>query len=94
MPHKSSITCIIGAALLVVQLALEMMVSEPFKMWWFTPKTTVFMASISEGADNITIYAPAERCALNSAKVLNFPVDSITKSGETAFQFMFFISFS
>ncbi|MNY37706.1 hypothetical protein D3C86_1722870 [compost metagenome] len=71
---------IIGAALFVVQLAFETIVSFPSKIFSLTPKTTVLMVSTSDGAERITFLAPASRCAFNSSCVLYFPVDSTTKS--------------
>ena len=78
----------------MVQLALEMMVSEPSKIFSLTPKTTVLILSTSDGADRITFFAPAKMCAFISSKVLNFPVDSTTISIFKFFQFNFPISFS
>ncbi len=79
---------IIGAALLVVQLALDMINSEPSKMCSLTPKTTVLISGTSAGADRITRWAPAVMCWLSSWYVLNFPVASMTKSGAACFQGM------
>ena len=62
MPHSWSRILSIGAALLVVQLALEIIVSEPSRISWFTPRTTVFISSTSEGADRITFLAPDKIC--------------------------------
>jgi hypothetical protein len=47
---------IIGAALLVVQLAFEIMVSLPSKM---PSLLCFFMLSTSDGAERITFLAPA-----------------------------------
>ena len=84
---------IIGAALLVVQLALEIIVSSPFNIDSFTPKTTVLIASNSDGAVRITFLAPANTCWFISSKVLYIPVDSITKSMSNDFQFKSLIYF-
>ncbi|MNS19449.1 hypothetical protein D3C72_511690 [compost metagenome] len=94
IPHNSSMILIIGAALFVVQLAFETISSVPSKICSFTPRTTVFIVSTSEGAERITFFAPASRCAFNSSCVLYLPVDSITISIECDFQSMFAIFFS
>jgi len=52
----------IGAALFVVQLAFEIMVSVPSKIASFTPKTMVFIVSTSDGAVRITFLAPEIIC--------------------------------
>jgi len=57
---------IIGAALFVVQLALETIVSVPSSMCSFTPRTTVFISETSDGADKMTFFAPAIMCLLIS----------------------------
>ncbi len=77
MPHNSSIILSMGAALFVVQLALEIMVSVPSNVFSFTPKTTVFISSTSDGAERMTFFAPAKICWFRSSKVLCFPVHSI-----------------
>jgi len=45
-----------------VQLALEIINSDPSKIVSFTPKTTVFISGTSDGAERITFFAPAIIC--------------------------------
>src|SRR5690606_29309506 len=85
-PQRSLMTLIIGAALLVVQDALDMIFSVPSRIWSFTPSTTIFILSSAGGTDRITFLAPFFRCCSSSELVLNFPVDSITTSTSNLFQ--------
>ena len=60
-PNASSRTFTIGTKQLVVQLALEITLCfDLSKSWWLTPYTKVASAPL-DGADTITIGAPASR---------------------------------
>jgi hypothetical protein len=75
---SSSITFIIGAALFVVQLAFDIMVSVRQEYRHLLPRTTVFYGSSSEGLKESLSWAPATMWVLSCSYVLYFPVDSIT----------------
>ena len=78
IPQFSSNILNIGAVLLVVQLAFEIIGAE--KSISFTPSTTVGMSGSCAGALKITCLAPALKCLPANSFVLNKPVDSITTS--------------
>ena len=59
---ERSTTAASGARQLVVQLALETIVSSPVSDSWLTPTTTVGVSS-SHGAETTTRRAPARRWA-------------------------------
>ncbi len=85
MPQSSWMPRIMGAAQLVVQLALLMMGSSPFRMRSFTPSTTLGISASLAGAERITRFAPALRCAPADARVRKWPVLSMTASMPSAF---------
>jgi hypothetical protein len=65
-----------GAALFVVQLALEIIVSV--RLEYDRLHLLQQFLYTSDGADKITFFAPAIMCAFKSSKVLYLPVASIT----------------
>src|SRR5690606_27283462 len=73
-------TLIMGAALLVVQEALEMMVSPASRICSFTPRTTILISSSKGGTVRITFLAPLARWCAKASRVLNRPVASTTIS--------------
>ena len=86
MPQSSSITFIIGAALFVVQEALEIMLAFKVCVFSDTPKTTMSMVSSSGGTDKITFLAPLFMWYSKSSRSLNLPEHSITTSKLKPFQ--------
>src|SRR6202162_4355445 len=80
IPKLSSSTLAIGATQFVVHEALDTMwcVAGSYASS-FTPITTVMSSSLA-GAEMMTFFAPASRCARAVGPVVNRPVDSITTS--------------
>src|ERR1700691_305895 len=80
IPKLSSSTLAIGATQLVVQDALDrtLCVAGSYASSW-TPITIVMSSSLA-GAEMMTFFAPASRCAPAVDPVVNRPVDSITTS--------------
>ena len=78
-PKASSKTFTIGAKQLVVQLALDIMVSVPSITSLLTPKTTVFTSPVA-GAEITTFFAPASKCIAALAASVKIPVLSKTTS--------------
>src|SRR6187551_727652 len=68
-----------GAKQLVVQEALEIMVSVAFNTLSFTPNTTVASTSVP-GAEMMTFLAPAAKCKAAFSLLVNMPVHSYTTS--------------
>src|SRR5690348_18327694 len=85
-PILSSSALTSGARQLVVHEAFEMTLSEPFSVLWLTPNTTVRSTSFSPGAEMITFFAPAWRCAPAFALEVKRPVHSMTTSTPRLFQ--------
>lgn len=75
-----------GAKELVVQLALEMILSDFRRVLWFTPRTIVLILSSLAGAERSTRLAPAARCFVARGVVKNLPVHSRTMSTLCFFQ--------
>lgn len=63
-----------GAAQLVVQDALERIVSVPSMMSSFTPSTTVLMPGSFAGAESNTFFAPAVKCKVANSRVRKWQV--------------------
>src|SRR5690242_6875678 len=84
MPIFSCSTLASGARQLVVQEAFEMMVSVDLILSSLTPNTKVPSTSVP-GAEMITFFAPAARCAAALSRLVNRPVDSITTSTPSSF---------
>ena len=82
---RSSSALTSGARQLVVHEAFEITVSLAFSVLWLTPKTTVRSTSFSPGAEMITFFAPACRCAPAFALLVKRPVHSSTTSTPSAF---------
>src|SRR3989339_521419 len=80
MPKLRLTQSVTGAKQLVVQEALEIILSLFFIFSSFTPITNVFISFPFGGADMITFFAPAKRCAEAASLVRKKPVDSITTS--------------
>ncbi len=79
-PKASSSTLTIGTKQFVVHEAFEMTrCVAGSKSPSLTPITKVASAS-DEGAEMMTNFAPAARCALAVSRVVKMPVDSITTS--------------
>ena len=76
MPNLSWTTLAIGARQFVVQEALEITFMEGSKVELFTPITN--MGASAEGAEMITLWAPALRWGWHFSMVVKTPVDSIT----------------
>src|SRR3989344_9254973 len=69
-----------GAMQLVVQEAL-LIIGSPLYSFWLTPSTMVGVTPSSlAGAEIITFFAPAVKCAPAFSLLVNLPVDSITTS--------------
>ena len=85
MPKLSRTTLVIGARQLVVQEALEMMVSVFCKSLSFTPNTTVRTPSPFPGAVMRTFFAPAVKCPCAFSACVNNPVASIAISAPSSF---------
>ena len=80
MPKLSSSTLAIGATQFVVQEALEMMWCGSGSYASSLTPITIVMSSSLAGAEMMTFFAPASRCARPRDLVVNRPVDSITTS--------------
>jgi hypothetical protein len=75
-----------GARQLVVQLALEMMLCLAGSyLSWLTPSTRV-MSSLVAGAEMMTFFTVAPRCALALVASVKWPVDSTTICAPTEAQ--------
>ena len=92
IPKLSLITLAIGAKQLVVQEALDTIVSVAFALLWFTPITNI--GASAEGAEITTFLAPAFRCACAFSNVVKSPVHSRTTSTPNSFHFRLLGSFS
>ena len=94
IPNSSLSTFATGASPLVVHEAFEMMWcfsgSNSFSL---TPRTTV-LSSFFAGAEMITYFAPASRCAFAFVASVKKPVDSMTTSTPRSFHGSFAGSFS
>ena len=78
MPKLSLTIFARGARQLVVQLALETIVSAVVYFSSLTPRTKVGMSGSLAGAEMITRLAPAFRCEPAVSRLVNRPVDSMT----------------
>src|SRR5690606_34487023 len=87
MPNSSCSTLANGAKQLVVQEALEMIVSDAFTSWWFTPITNI--GASLEGAEITTFLAPPSMWYWAVSKVVKIPVHSATISAPTSSHFRF-----
>ncbi len=63
MPNFSSSSLTMAAMELVVQEPADTILSEAFRILWFTPNTTVGVTSSLAGAEIRTFLAPALRWA-------------------------------
>src|SRR5580658_7084661 len=80
MPKLSSSTLAIGATQFVVHEALDKMSCEAGSYASSLTPITIVMSSSLAGAEMMTFFAPASRCARAAGPVVNRPVDSITTS--------------
>src|SRR5580704_13358794 len=79
-PNLPCRTAITGVIQLVVHDAFEI-TCWPVYLSWLTPMTNVgVMPSSLAGAEMMTFFAPARRCAEAASVVMNRPVDSSTTS--------------
>ena len=79
MPNSSLSTLASGPRQLVVHEALEMTFWLPSYLSSLTPMTMVMSSSVA-GAEMMTFFAPASRCARALAASVKMPVDSTTTS--------------
>ena len=80
IPKLSSSTLAIGATQFVVHEALDTMWCAAGSYASSLTPITIVMSSSLAGAEMMTFFAPASRCALAVGPVVNRPVDSITTS--------------
>src|SRR5690606_26146984 len=92
IPKLSFNTLAIGARQLVVQDALETILSDAFTSLWFTPMTN--MGALLDGAEITTFLAPPSIWDCAVSKVVKIPVHSATTSAPTSSHFKFFGSLS
>src|ERR1035437_6693537 len=86
MPQVSRMTLTTGARQLVVQLALERMLCLAGSyLSWLTPSTMV-RSSLEAGAEMMTFFTVAPRCALALVPSVKWPVDSTTICAPTSAQ--------
>ena len=86
MPHAARTTFTTGARQLVVQLALERMLCLAGSyLSSFTP-ITIVRSSFLAGAEMMTFFTVAPRCALALSASVKWPVDSTTTCAPTSAQ--------
>src|SRR5690606_1192571 len=76
IPKLSSNIFAIGAKQLVVQDALDTILSEAFTSLWLTPMTNIGASLL--GAEITTFLAPASMCVCADSNVVKIPVQSAT----------------
>src|ERR1035437_4305365 len=85
-PHVSRMTLTTGARQLVVQLALEMMLCFAGSYFFSLTPSTRVMSSLLAGAEMMTFFTVAPRCALALVPSVKWPVDSTTICAPTEAQ--------